>query len=109
MIFLSVAGGYAVAQEADLLAIAVHSGDHALYPDCRPDFIKYLEKTLRVGNYHQLAVHAPFLDKTKAEIVRLGRRLGVDFENDTWSCYAGDDRPCGECPTCVEREEALGP
>lgn len=106
MIFLAVAGGYAVAEKADLLAVAVHAGDHAIYPDCRPEFIDSFERTLKAGNYHQVSVYAPFIKMSKIEIATEGRRLGVDF-NDTWSCYVGGEEPCGKCGTCVERKEAL--
>lgn len=106
MIFLAIAGGYAVAEEADLLAVAVHAGDHAIYPDCRPEFIDRFEEALQAGNYHQVSVYAPFMNLSKKEIAVEGRRLGVDF-NQTWSCYVGGDKPCGKCGTCVERAEAL--
>jgi len=107
MIFLSIAGGYAVAEKADMLAIAVHAGDHPIYPDCRPQFIEAFAKALNLGNYHQVKVYAPYLNKTKAEIVQEGLKLGIDYEKETWSCYVGADQPCGKCGTCVEREEAL--
>jgi len=107
MIFLSIAGGYAVAEKADMLAIAVHAGDHPIYPDCRPQFIESFLKALNLGNYHQVKVYAPYLNKTKTEIVQEGLKLGIDYEKETWSCYVGAKRPCGKCGTCVEREEAL--
>lgn len=106
MIFLAIAGGYAVAEEADLLAVAVHAGDRAIYPDCRPEFIESFERSLQAGNYHQVSVYAPFIAMSKAEIAGEGRRLGVDFAA-TWSCYVGGDEPCGKCGTCVERAQAL--
>lgn len=107
MILLSVAGGFAVAEKADMLAIAVHAGDHPIYPDCRPEFIKAFAKALSLGNYHQVKVYAPFLNKTKVEIVQEGLKLGIDYEKETWSCYVGAVKPCGKCGTCVERNEAL--
>lgn len=107
MIMLAIAGGYAVAEEAHFLAIAVHGGDHAIYPDCRPEFVAAFEKALLAGNYHQVQMYAPYLHATKADIVREGKKLGIDYEADTWSCYEGGDEPCGACGTCVERLEAL--
>ncbi len=107
MIFMAVAGGWAVAEEADLLAVAVHAGDHAVYPDCRPEFIDAFEKTLQAGNYHQVSIYAPFVKMSKPEVAALGYRLGVDFSK-TWSCYEGLEKPCGRCGTCLERAEALG-
>lgn len=106
MIFLSIAGGYAVAEKADILAVAVHAGDHAIYPDCRPDFIEKFGEALKAGNFHQVFVHAPFINMSKSEIAALGHKIGVDF-SDTWSCYEGGDEPCGVCGTCLERAEAL--
>jgi len=106
MIFLAVAGGWAVAEEVNLLAVAVHAGDHAIYPDCRPEFIDAFGRALRAGNYHQVTVYAPFIEMSKGEIAAEGVRLGVDF-SQTWSCYEGAGEPCGVCGTCVERAEAL--
>ena len=106
MIFLAIAGGWAVAEEVDLLALAVHSGDHAIYPDCRPAFIDAFDAALRAGNYHQVSTYAPFIGMSKGEIAAEGMRMGVDFSK-TWSCYEGADEPCGVCGTCVERAEAL--
>lgn len=106
MIFLAIAGGWAVAEEVDLLALAVHSGDHAIYPDCRPEFVDTFGQALRAGNYHQVSVYAPFIEMSKGEIAAEGAKLGVDF-SQTWSCYEGAKEPCGVCGTCVERAEAL--
>jgi 7-cyano-7-deazaguanine synthase len=107
MMFMAIAGAYAVSEKADVLAIAVHAGDHGLYPDCRPEFIDAFEKSLAYGNYHQVKVYAPYLLKSKKAIVKEGRALGIDFEADTWSCYLGGERPCGKCGTCLERTRAL--
>lgn len=107
MIMLSIAAGYAVSQGCDRVAVAVHGGDHAVYPDCRPGFIELCEQTLAAGNYEPVAVYAPFLTWSKAEIARLGLELGIDYDRETWSCYQGGDEPCGKCGTCVERAEAL--
>jgi 7-cyano-7-deazaguanine synthase len=108
MIFMAIAGAFAVSEKADVLAIAVHAGDHSLYPDCRPEFIEAFENSLGLGNYHQVKVYAPYLLKNKKEIVKEGRELGIDLEADTWSCYVGGERPCGKCGTCLERQAALG-
>ncbi len=107
MIMMAVAGGWAVARGCDRLAVAVHAGDHAVYPDCRPQFIADFAAALASGNYEQVAVYSPFIDWSKTDIVRLGLKLGIDYERDTWSCYEGGAKPCGLCGTCVEREEAL--
>jgi len=109
-IFLAVAYGVAVAQNAQLVATAVHAGDHFIYPDCRPDFISKFDEMQRVAvegcGDPNLKLHAPFVQKTKSEIVKIGARLNVPF-NETWSCYEGLEVHCGRCGTCVERREAF--
>lgn len=109
-IMLSVAYGVAVAQKAKIVAIAVHAGDHPVYPDCRPGFIAKFDAMQRVAveghGDPTLSLHAPFVNISKAKIVELGNELGVPF-TETWSCYEGGERHCGECGTCVERKEAF--
>ena len=109
-ILLSVATGVAVAAGADAVAFGAHGGDHPIYPDCRPAFVRAFETLARVANEgfvdDDFAVLAPFLEKTKADIVAEGARLGVPFA-DTWSCYRGHELHCGTCGTCVERREAF--
>lgn len=109
-IMLSVAYGVAVARGSSLVACAVHAGDHYVYPDCRPEFIEAFHHMQRwavegFGN-PDLRLHAPFLRKTKADIVEVGAKLNVPYE-DTWSCYEGGDLHCGLCGTCNERKEAF--
>jgi 7-cyano-7-deazaguanine synthase len=105
-IMLSIAGGYAESIEANGLVIAAHSGDHAIYPDCREDFMKSMTDAIRLGTYAAIEILRPFIHSTKAEIARRGHELGVDFSK-TWSCYKGGDLHCGTCGTCVERREAF--
>ena len=109
-IMLSIAVGVAVSRGAGAVATAVHAGDHAIYPDCRPAFIEAIEREARIANEGFIAdgfqVQAPFLLLRKDEIVRRGAALGVPFE-ETWSCYLGEDLHCGRCGTCVERREAF--
>ena len=109
-ILLSIATGIAVSHGCELVAYAAHAGDHPIYPDCRPEFVRAMESALRLGNQgfasSEFRVYAPFLEKTKAEIVAIGARLGVPFEM-TWSCYVGGERHCGRCGTCTERREAF--
>lgn len=109
MILLSIAGGYAAGLGAKYLAYGPHMGDHAIYPDCRPDFIFSATQTLRLGtgwNNDGVELITPFSKMTKADIVTLGIRLGVPYER-SWSCYNGKERPCLKCGTCVERTEAF--
>jgi 7-cyano-7-deazaguanine synthase len=105
-IMLSIAGGYAESIDANGLAIAAHSGDHAIYPDCREDFMKSMGDAIRLGTYANVEILRPFIHITKAEIAGVGHKLGVDF-SQTWSCYKGGDLHCGTCGTCVERREAF--
>jgi len=110
MILLSVATGLAVAEGADVVATAVHAGDHPIYPDCRPEFISGFEALARRANEGfapaEFSVLAPFLHMDKASIVAKAAELDVPLR-DTWSCYRGGERHCGRCGTCVERREAF--
>lgn len=110
MIMLSIAAGYAVSVGARILATGVHAGDHFIYPDCRPEFISLVDRTIVVANEGFIKKHyetwAPFLFRTKADIAKRAFDLHVDIA-DTWSCYKGGDIHCGKCGTCVERIEAI--
>ena len=105
-IMLSIAAGFAESQGAGGLAIAAHHGDHAIYPDCREDFMKAMADAIRLGTYVGVELLSPFIAMSKSEIARRGHELGVDFAQ-TWSCYVGGEVHCGECGTCVERREAF--
>jgi len=105
-IMLSIAGGFAESIEAQGLVIAAHSGDHAIYPDCREGFMKAMGDAIRLGTYAHIEILRPFIHSTKAEIARRGHELGVDYSK-TWSCYKGGAIHCGTCGTCVERREAF--
>ena len=106
MILLALAGGYALSSGFDTIAYAAHAGDHFIYPDCRPEFAEAMEKALGLADWNDLSLYRPFVDMTKAKLVRLGTELGTPLEM-TWSCYAGMDVHCGKCGTCVERKEAF--
>jgi 7-cyano-7-deazaguanine synthase len=105
-IMLSIATGFAESIGAEGLVIAAHGGDHAIYPDCREDFMRAMSDTMRLGTYAQIQLLRPFIALTKGEIAATGARLGVDFAR-TWSCYKGGSVHCGKCGTCVERREAF--
>lgn len=109
-IMLAIATGIAVANKSNLVATGVHSGDHFIYPDCRPEFIEAINKAFILGTegHAQEFFHiaAPFVQITKSDIAALGSKLNVPFEK-TWSCYKGGDIHCGRCGTCVERIEAF--
>ena len=105
-IMLSIAAGFAESFGAEGIVIAAHSGDHAIYPDCREDFMESMAAAIRLGTDAGIKVISPFITMTKAEIAKRGAELGVDFLK-TWSCYKGGEIHCGECGTCVERREAF--
>lgn len=107
MIILSVAIGYAENLGFENVAIANHAGDHAIYPDCRTEFIEALSKASELGTYNKIKIVAPYSEISKADIARIGLDLGINYEADTWSCYKGGDKPCGLCGTCQERIEAM--
>ncbi len=107
MILLSIAGAYAISLGYDLISYAAHTGDHAIYPDCRPEFFKACELTINIGNWGKsLKIYVPFAFLDKTQILREGIQLGVDYLL-TWTCYKGDLQPCGKCGACVERAEAF--
>jgi len=106
MLLLSVALCSACVKDADVVLYGAHFGDHAIYPDCRKEFVEALDKASRLCWYKEIKIVAPFVDKTKTDIARLGTELGVQFEH-TWSCYKGEEKHCGKCGTCVERIEAF--
>ena len=106
MILLALAGGHALSLGFDTIAYAAHAGDHTIYPDCRPEFASAMEKALSLADWQDLKLHRPFVEKTKADLVKIGHDLKAPL-GDTWSCYAGRDLHCGKCGTCVERREAF--
>ena len=105
-IMLSIAAGFAESRAAEALVIAAHSGDHAIYPDCREPFMQAMSDAIRLGTYAGVQVLRPFIALSKAGIAACGAALGVDFAQ-TWSCYKGGAIHCGTCGTCVERREAF--
>ena len=107
-IMLTIAFGIAAAAGDDEVAAAVHGGDHFIYPDCRPGFTDAFAAMQRAAldGYADVALHVPFVRKSKADIVAEGARAGTPFA-ETWSCYKGGVIHCGLCGTCVERREAF--
>ncbi|MGM0524864.1 MAG: 7-cyano-7-deazaguanine synthase QueC [Pseudomonadota bacterium] len=106
MILLSLAIGYAVSEQASAVYYGAHSGDHAIYPDCRPEFVRQMNVVSQLANYEPVAVVAPYLEDDKNEILADGIRMGLDYEK-TWTCYNGRDKACGKCGACIERLEAF--
>lgn len=106
MILLSLATGYAVTAGASAVWYGAHGGDHAIYPDCRPEFVEKMDAVCRVANYEPVAIEAPFMDMDKSAILAEGLKLNLDY-SQTWTCYNGRDKACGRCGSCVERREAF--
>lgn len=112
MVFLSVAASYAEAVGARDIFIGVSEVDYSGYVDCRQSFIDAMENAINMGTVcavekgEKISIHAPFVDMTKAQEIKLGRELGVDFDL-TWSCYNGGEKPCGTCDSCLLRENAF--
>ena len=105
-IMLAVAAGLAESRGLRAVMLANHSGDHAIYPDCRPGFVSAMDRAIQEGTYDGIRLLAPYTDMTKGQIAARGRELGIDYST-TYSCYRGGAKHCGRCATCVERREAL--
>ena len=105
-IMLSIAVGLAESKNLKKVLIANHFGDHAIYPDCRNDFITNFTKASIAGTSENIEINAPYTLLSKRDIALKGKELGVDFAK-TYSCYKGGKIHCGRCGTCVERLEAL--
>lgn len=106
MLLLAIAGAWAVSTKSDVVAYAAHAGDHAIYPDCREEFVHALGRALALADWHSVGIARPFITWTKAEICERGRQLNVPLEL-TYSCYEGTPEHCGQCGTCIERREAF--
>ena len=112
MVFLSVAASMAEAIGAQHIFIGVSEVDYSGYVDCRQVFIDAMEKAINLGTVmgaeqgKKIKIHAPFVNMTKSEEIRLGEKLGVDFSL-TWSCYRGGEKPCGTCDSCLLRARAF--
>lgn len=106
MIMLSVAIGRAISLGFDAVAFGAHGGvNDEMYADCSPAFASAMDQAAGECDTRSIAVLAPFVTWKKHDIVRRGAELAVPFEL-TWSCYEGDDIPCGACGTCLD---ATGP
>ena len=106
MILLSLALGYAVTKEAEEVWFGAHAGDHAIYPDCRPEFVEKMDAVARIANYSPIAVKAPYIAMSKTEILAIGLNMQLDY-GLTWTCYEGKELACGSCGACHERLESF--
>ena len=107
-LFLSSAASIALSKECGVIYYGAHADDSAgfAYPDCSPVFNQAMNEAIWEGSGHQLKIEAPFVNVSKAEVVRIGLELGVPYEL-TWSCYEGGEKPCGKCGTCIDRAAAF--
>jgi 7-cyano-7-deazaguanine synthase len=106
MMLLSVAAAYAEARGAKSLYYGAQTQDSYGYWDCTPDFLNRINAVLSLNRRTPVTVSAPFVNMRKADEIKLGLELGVDYAH-TWTCYRGGATPCGECPSCVERAGAF--
>jgi 7-cyano-7-deazaguanine synthase len=105
-ILIAIGIGYAESLGASRVLLGSHSGDHHIYPDCRPEFNAAIHETAKCGTDGKVAVVFPFAAMDKRDIGDLGRRLKVDYTR-TWTCYKGGEYHCGRCGACDERKYAL--
>ncbi|MFA5830514.1 MAG: 7-cyano-7-deazaguanine synthase QueC [Candidatus Paceibacterota bacterium] len=106
MVLIALAASYAISEKAEKVFYGAHAGDHAIYPDCRPEFAQKLGEALKICDWFSVTLEAPFINLTKGEIARMGKELGADYSL-MWTCYEGKETPCGKCGSCVERAEAF--
>lgn len=107
-LFLSSAASMALSLECSVLYYGAHHDDWAgnAYPDCSPGFVAAMNEAIVQGTGGELHIEAPFVQWSKADIVKKGLELKVPYEL-TWSCYEGGDKPCGVCATCIDRIRAF--
>ena len=105
-IMLSVAVGLAESRGLRYVMMANHGGDHAIYPDCTPEFVDAFDQAAAAGTFVKVHLLSPYTNLTKGDIALRGKKLGINYA-ETWSCYKGGEKHCGKCGTCVERKEAL--
>ncbi|MDO6524673.1 7-cyano-7-deazaguanine synthase QueC [Motilimonas sp. 1_MG-2023] len=102
MILLSLAIGYAVSIQAEQVMYGAHGGDHDIYPDCRPEFVRRMNDVAAIANYEAVEIVTPYLTASKEAILSDGINMGLDYQT-TWTCYNGREQACGKCGACKER------
>lgn len=110
-VFLSMALSCAEIENADVIFIGVNALDYSGYPDCRPEYLRAFADAVWSGTKagvegRKVEIKTPLIRLSKKDIVLLGQKLGVPFQT-TWSCYAGDDKPCGACDSCILRAKGF--
>lgn len=106
IIFTSVLAGFAWSKNFQQVWVGIHTGDHAIYPDCRPGFYFAMKEAIEEGTDKNISLSAPFLNINKAGILARGLELGVPYEL-TRTCYKYQGVSCGKCGSCTERLEAF--
>lgn len=106
MVMLSLAISYAISVDASTVVYGAHGGDHAIYPDCRPDFVAKMNQVAAIANYDAVTISAPYLHWSKTDILAEGLEMALDYSK-AWTCYNGREKACGKCGSCVERLEAF--
>lgn len=106
MVMLALATSYAISTKSEAVYYGAHAGDHTIYPDCRPEFIKSMDNTMKLCDWRRIELRVPYMRMTKADILRIGKELKVDY-SQTWTCYKGERISCGKCGSCRERLEAF--
>jgi 7-cyano-7-deazaguanine synthase len=108
LIFASILAGLAESLGAEFFTLGVHAGDHAIYPDCRPEFVHALRKAVWEATEKKVTVLAPFIDDTKTTIIEKAKWFKTQVPwNLTRTCYKDQQKACGKCGSCVERLEAF--
>lgn len=110
-LMLSAAAAFALSIYPDrpvLLYLGAHADDAAgsAYPDCSPEFVAAMGRAVELGTYGLVSLEAPFANVNKAAVVKCGLDMAVPYHL-TWSCYEGDEKPCGTCGTCIDRIAAF--
>ena len=112
-VFLSIALAWAEVLDAHAIFIGVNAVDYSGYPDCRPEYIAAFQAMARLATRDGIegagvTIHTPLIDLSKADIIRTGMKLGVDYA-ETVSCYQADSdgHACGHCDSCRLRAEGF--
>lgn len=106
LVFISAMAAIACSRGIPYVAVGVHANDSVVYPDCRPGFIKAVSKAVNEATEHKVSVLAPFVNKSKAYIVKVGAFQDVPFHL-TRTCYTEHELACGKCGSCIDRLNAF--
>lgn len=106
MTFLSIGAAFAESRGVQDVFYGAQAQDEYGYWDCSVDFVRKMNEVLALNRRYPVKVHAPFAGLSKADVLKMGLELGVDY-GQTWTCYRGGEQPCGTCPSCVERKKAF--